>query len=427
MSHNAPQAVSATAARAAMAAGYLTAVAYLEACLERIAASEGAVRAFVAMDIPAARRAAEAADRAGRPGLLGGIPVGVKDVIETAGLMTGHGSPIWAGWRPRADASAVALTRAAGGYVMGKTVTTEFATRHPGATANPWNIGHTPGGSSQGSAAGVAAGFFPVAFGTQTAGSILRPAAYCGVTGYKPSYGTIHRAGMKVMSENLDTIGAIGRGLADCALLVTAASGRTELPPGAATSAPRIRVTPGPAEAMLCDATRALLAEVAARLSAAGAQVADASLPASVLAGAEAQPTVMYGEIAQALAWEAANASAQISPGLRANIATGAALPPGGLDAARARMVAAQAAYLDWMGDADLVLTAAAPGEAPEGLGWTGDPACNALWTALHGPCVSLPAGFGPKGLPLSIQLVGKRGADIAFLQAAQWVEARLG
>jgi len=424
--HAATDAQSATAARAAMAAGHLTAVAYLEACLERIAASEGSVRAFAAIDLPAARRAAEAADRQGRPGLLGGIPVGVKDVIETAALMTGHGSPIWAGFRPRGDAASVALMRAGGGYVLGKTVTTEFASRHPGATANPWNLAHTPGGSSQGSAAGVAAGFFPVAFGTQTAGSILRPAAFCGVTGYKPSFGTIHRGGMKVMSENLDTIGAIGRCLADCALLVAAASGRGELPPGPAGSAPRIRVTPGPAAALLSQETRALLADVAARLSAAGATVVDARLPPAVLAAAEAQPIVMSGETAQALAWEFAEAAAQLSPGMRTNLAAGAALAPGVLDAARHMMAMAGAAYLDWMEGSDLVLTAAAPGEAPEGLGWTGDPACNVLWTALHGPCASLPAGFGPKGLPLGIQLVGRLGADAAFLEAAQWVEAKL-
>ncbi|WP_431285829.1 amidase family protein [Humitalea sp. 24SJ18S-53] len=421
-----PSALTIAAAQAAMAAGRLTARGLLEACLERVAQVEPVVRALTAFDAGAARAAADAADRAGRPGLFGGIPFGAKDVLDSADLVSGYGSPIWAGHRPRGDAAAIAMTRAAGGILLGKTVTTEFATRRPGPTANPWHRGHTPGGSSSGSAAGVAAGFFPAAFGTQTAGSILRPAAFNGVAGYKPSYGTIHRGGMKVMSESLDTIGALGRTLADCAMLVAAAAG-LPAPPAARASAPRILFCPGPAEALLTDATRALLAATASRLSAAGARVADATLPPAVMAAVTAHPAVMNGESAQALAWERATSRAQISDGLLAVLDQGAALAPGALDAARVVFADARATYLDWLGDADLVLTASAPGEAPEGLGWTGDPACNLLWTALHGPCASLPAGVGPAGLPLGVQLVGRFGADDAFVAAAGWVEAALG
>jgi len=424
--HTDPAALTIAAARAAMTEGRLTARGWIEACLDRMALCEPAVHAMVVFDPAAARSAADAADRAGRPGLFGGIPFGAKDVLDTGDLPSGYGSAIWAGHRPRGDAAAVGMARAAGGVLLGKTVTTEFATRRPGPTANPWHIGHTPGGSSSGSAAGVAAGYFPAAFGTQTAGSVLRPAAFNGVAGYKPSFGTIHRGGMKVMSESLDTIGTLGRTLADCAWLVAAAA-RLPAPPAPGDSAPRILFCPGPAEAGLTDATRALLAATASRLSAAGARVTDAILPPAVLAAVSAHPAVMHGESAQALAWEMATSRAQISDGLRAVLDQGAALAPGALDAARVVFAAARAAHVDWLGDADLVLTAAAPGEAPEGLGWTGDAGCNLLWTALHGPCASLPAGFGPLGLPLGVQVVGRFGADAAFLAAAGWVEAVLG
>ncbi len=413
------------AARAAMAAGRLTARGFLDHCLARIAVAEPACRVFATLDATGAIAAAEAADRAGRPGPIGGIPFGAKDVLDTAGVQSAYGSPIWAGHVPRADAACVAMTRQAGGILLGKTVTTEFATRRPGPTANPWHIDHTPGGSSSGSAAGVAAGFFPAAFGTQTAGSILRPAAFNGVAGYKPSFGTIHRGGMKVMSESLDTIGALGRTLADCAWLVAAAA-KLDAPPAPRESAPRILLCPGPAEPLLSEATRSLLDQTAARLSAAGAKVTQASLPPAVLALLAAHPVVMNGESAQALAWERATARAQMSAVLLAALDGGAAHGPAALAEARAVFVSAQAAFADWLGDADLVLTASAPGEAPGGLEWTGDPACNALWTALRGPCASLPAGVGPQGLPLGVQVVGRFGADRAFLAAAAWVEAML-
>ncbi len=214
--------LTATAAAQRIAAGTLRPETLMEACLARIATREPAVRAFAHLDPAQARRAAAAAP----PGRLHGLPIGVKDVLDTADMPSEYGSPIWHGWRPRADAAAVAWAREAGGVVIGKTVSTEFATRKPGPTANPCWLGHTPGGSSSGSAAGVADGFFPLAYGTQTAGSIIRPAAFCGVVGYKPSFGTISRIGMKIMSDSLDTIGVMARSVADCALFAGAVSGR---------------------------------------------------------------------------------------------------------------------------------------------------------------------------------------------------------
>ncbi|MDJ0387223.1 amidase [Roseomonas sp. E05] len=400
-----------------IAAGRLAPAALVEACLDRIAAREPVVRAFSSLEPALPRRAAA------RPhgGPLAGLPVGVKDVLDTADLPSEYGSPIWAGHRPRADASAVALTRAAGGIIMGKTVTTEFATRHPGPTSNPHDPARTPGGSSQGSAAGVAAGFFPLAFGTQTAGSVLRPAAYCGVTGFKPSHGLIHRAGMKVMSESLDTIGVFGRVVEDCALFAGALT-RLDLT-ARAESAPRIALCFGPGESLLSPDSAARIEEVAERCARAGARVTRITLPPALQAVVQAHPVVMNGETALSLAWERATARALISPVLNERLDWAAGLPVAELIAARTAFAAGRQAFRALMDSFDVLLTAAAPSEAPLGLEATGDPACNALWTALHGPCISLPAGTGAAGMPLGVQLVAPFGEDAALLCWARWVE----
>ena len=412
-----PADLSAAEAARRIAAGRLAPAELVEACLDRIAAREPQVRAFSSLDPALPRRAAA------RPpsGPLAGLPVGVKDVLDTADLPSEYGSPIWAGHRPRADASAVALTRAAGGIVMGKTVTTEFATRHPGPTSNPHDPARTPGGSSQGSAAGVAAGFFPLAFGTQTAGSVLRPAAYCGVTGFKPSYGLIHRAGMKVMSESLDTIGVFGRKVEDCALVAGALT-RLDLA-GRPDTAPRIALCFGPGESLLSPDTAARIEEVAERCGRAGAKLTRITLPPALQAVAKVHPVVMNGETAQALAWERATARALISSVLNERLDWASALPIPELIAARAAFAEGRAAFREMMGEFDILLTAAAPSEAPVGLEATGDPICNALWTALHGPCISLPAGTGAAGMPLGVQLVAPFGADAALLGWAGWAE----
>ncbi|MGA3400020.1 MAG: amidase [Acetobacteraceae bacterium] len=270
--------LTATEASRRIRAGKLHPTALMQACLARIAEREPTVRAFTWFDARVAPQAAASA----LPGPLHGLPLGVKDVLDTADMPSEYGSPIWSGWRPRADAAAVAWARAAGAVVMGKTVTTEFATRKPGPTTNPANPDHTPGGSSSGSAAGVAAGFFPLAYGTQTAGSVIRPAAYCGVVGYKPSFGTISRIGMKVMSDSLDTVGVLARSVADCALLSGAVSGRDlgdpeEKPP----SAPRIGLCRSPSWHLAAPETVALVERVAGSLARAGAAVCDRELPAA--------------------------------------------------------------------------------------------------------------------------------------------------
>ncbi len=418
-----PHALTATAALRRMQAGTLHPVALAESCLERIAAREGTVNAFAHFDGRAVRAAAEAA----RTGRLHGLPIGVKDVLDTADMPSAYGSPIWQGHRPRADAACVGWARAEGAVVMGKTVTTEFATKRPGPTTNPHNPAHTPGGSSSGSAAGVAAGFFPLAFGTQTAGSIIRPAAFCGVVGYKPSFGTIPRMGMKVMATSLDTIGVMARSVADCALFAGAVSrrdlGDPDTKPG---RPPRIGLCRSPSWPLAAPETAALMEHAATRLARAGALLADHDLPADFAAMAQAHPLVMNGESALNMGWELAFARDGLSEDLRDRLETALAAGEAARAEALATMTTLQARFPLGMEGFDILLTPAAPGIAPEGIGWTGDPGFNFLWTALHVPCVTVPAGIGPAGLPLGIQIVAPRGADRAALAWAQFVASAL-
>ncbi len=416
-----PARLTATEASRKIAAGGLRPEALLEACLDRIATDETQVRAFAHFDAALVRATMA------RPGRLHGLPIGVKDVLDTHDQPSAYGSPIWQGHRPKADAACVAWARAAGAVVMGKTVTTEFATRKPGPTGNPHNVAHTPGGSSSGSAAGVAAGFFPLAFGTQTAGSIIRPAAYCGVVGYKPSFGMIARLGMKVMSESLDTIGVMARSVADCALFAGAVAGRDLGDPDAKPGTTlRIGLCPGPAGAEASPETLALLDRAADRLAAAGAVIVKHPLPQAYAALATAQPMVMNAESAASMGWELTTHRAGVSDGLLEKLDWGLAQGPASLDAARDVMRQMQAHFASVMEDVDVLLTPSAQGEAPHGLEWTGDPLFNAPWTALHVPCVTVPAGTGPAGLPLGLQIVGAFGSDRATLAWAQWISNAL-
>lgn len=417
-----PHALTVTEAVHRIDAGTLKPVELLESCLAHIAAREPVIHAFAHHD-PAAARAAHAAS-----GKLHGIPIGVKDVLDTADMPSGYGSPIWEGWRPRADAAAVAWTKAAGAVVIGKTVTTEFATRKPGPTANPANPGHTPGGSSSGSAAGVAERMFPAAFGTQTAGSIIRPAAYCGVVGYKPSFGLISRIGMKVMADSLDTVGVIARSVADCAYVASAVSGWHLGNPDAKTSrAPKAGICRSPTWDAALPETHALMTRVEAALRKAGATVENRELPAHFAELVTAHPIVMNAESARALGWELAHHADQISAILRERLEFGLSQSEMALSEAYGVFAKTQRDFPAAMAGLDVLITPSAPGEAPAGLDWTGDPAFNYIWTSLHGPCVTVPAGYGPKGLPLGIQIVGRRGEDRAVLAWARWVQAAVG
>jgi Asp-tRNA(Asn)/Glu-tRNA(Gln) amidotransferase A subunit family amidase len=414
--------LTATEAARQIDAGTLKPADLLEACLDRIAAREPVIHAFAHHD-PAAARAVLP-----KPGKLHGIPIGVKDVFDTEDAPSSYGSPIWAGWRPRADAAAVAWTREAGGVVIGKTVTTEFATRHPGPTVNPVVLGHTPGGSSSGSAAGVADGMFPVAFGSQTAGSVIRPAAFCGVVGYKPTYGTISRIGTKIMSDSLDTVGVLARSVADCAFFAGAVSGRDlgdpETNPG---RAPRIGICRSPTWELAAPETCSLLERVEAAVARGGAHVEQRELPELFNALVDAHPIVMNAESARAIGWELAHHAERISEGLRERMAFGLGQTDAALAGAYDVFDRTQQAFPEATSGLDVLLTPSACGEAPAGIEWTGDPAFNFIWTSLHVPCVTVPAGTGPNGLPLGIQIVGRRGEDRAVLAWARWVQAAIG
>ena len=409
----------------ALASGRSSAREIAEAHLDTIARREPVLRALAWFDPGRVRAQADAVDaarKAGRTRPLDGALLGVKDVLDTFDMPSQYGSPIWAGHRPRSDAACVALARRAGAIIAGKTVTTEFATRRPGPTRNPVNGAHTPGGSSSGSAAGVAAGFFHLAFGTQTAGSIIRPAAYCGVHGFKPSFGTLHRAGMKVMSEGLDTIGLFARSLADIRTGMAAISGfsygtRGPKPDGV----PRLAVTLGPAADAASPETRALLDRTVEACRKAGATVTTMDLPAECQRAHGLHGVVMNAESAHALAWEMDHAAHQLSPVLRERMEWGAARTGEELLKARHAFAASRRAFAAAMEGFDALITPAAAGEAPEGLDSTGDPGFNSLWTSLHTPCAVFPAGSGPAGLPLGVQVVALR--DSACLHWAEWVE----
>jgi Asp-tRNA(Asn)/Glu-tRNA(Gln) amidotransferase A subunit family amidase len=396
----------------------------VELCAEAIAAREKDVGAFAALDLDAARRAADAPGLAALP--LRGVPVAFKDIFATADLPTQYGSPIYAAYRRPSEATAVALTRRAGGIVIGKTVTTQFASLVPSATRNPHNLAHTPGGSSAGSAAAVAAGFVPIAFGTQTAGSVIRPAAFCGVAGFKPSYRLIPMVGVKDVSWHLDTAGLFGAGVADVAFAAAAVLDRDLRVDRAAPAGPRIAL----ARTHLWQEASAAMqkaVESAGRIAAeAGAKVTELTLPPILEDAYEAQYTIQDYENVRALAFEYDRHRDRIDPLLRDHLTAALAITADQYDAARRTASRGRQALADAMADFDVILTASAPGAAPAGLGATGNPMFNRLWTLMGAPCVNVP-GLSDNGLPLGIQIVGRFGRDRMTLEAALFVEQAIG
>ena len=405
-----------------IAAGRITSEQLVRACLDRIAARESEVSAWAHCDPAAAIAQARAVDRAGAKGVLGGVPVGFKDVIDSADQPSQYNSPIYRGNRPRADAACVALVRNAGGIVLGKTATTEFAWRSPGPTRNPHNLAHTPGGSSSGSAAAVADFMVPLAFGTQTGGSTIRPAAYCGIVGYKPSFGTINRAGLKPLAESLDTLGVMARSVEDCALLVHAVSSRA-LPDftAALARAPRIGLCRTSHWKDASPDTQALLESTAAALSAGGAAVREVELPAEFDRLYEDPMFIMDFEAARSLAWERFNHPDGLSDLLRNALTAAAATPRAQYDEAMRHARLCRQVFAGSFVDCDVLLTPSAPGEAPAGIASCGSSLFNRSWTLLGVPCVTLPAGRGASGLPLGVQLVGNYDDDERVLLAAEW------
>jgi Asp-tRNA(Asn)/Glu-tRNA(Gln) amidotransferase A subunit family amidase len=392
--------LSASEAAARIEAGTLTSEALVRACLERIAEREPTVKAWAYLNPELALAQAKAADAA-KGGVLRGVPVGVKDIIDTHDMPTGHNSPIFQGKVPFGDAACVALCRTANAVILGKTVTTEFANRHPGPTTNPHNANHTPGGSSSGSAAAVADGHVPLAFGTQTGGSVIRPAAYCGVVGYKPTFGDFSRVGIKMQCHSVDTLGLMAR--------------------------PRIGFCRTPIWDEASPDTKALLEATAGKLADKGASVVDTAFAAPFADILDDHGAITNYEGTRNYADERLRNPDKVSKELM----DGAMKR--GLKVSFERYVAAQRkstafrAHVDSLFDrVDVLLCPSAPGEAPEGVEFTGDPRFNSIWTLAGTPCVTLPAGAGAKGLPLGLQLVGLRHEDDRLLSTAAWVAAHL-
>jgi len=417
--------LSATEVARGIAQGTFTAEAVTRACLERIEKREATVKAWAFIDPELALRQARERDKAAVKGPLHGVPIGIKDIFDTFDMPTDMGSPIYHDNRTTTDASSVALVRAAGAVILGKTVTCEFAGLTPNVTRNPHNPDHTPGGSSSGSAAAVADKMAHLAFGTQTGGSVLRPASFCGVVGYKPTYNLISRGGIKFAAESRDTIGLFARTVADVDLVASVLTGRE-----------RISAERRPRKVALCrthlwDSAAAeskhAIEDSAKRLEAAGCAIVETKLPASFDALAEARTIINPFERARAMAHEWNTHRELISPGLTAQIEKGLAIPHSDYTRSLKRLKECRDLVPEIFGDADVVLSPCATGEAPKGLDTTGEPKFQEFWTALHVPTIAIPTHRGPKGLPIGIQLIGRHYDDAALLAIAGFVFARLG
>jgi Asp-tRNA(Asn)/Glu-tRNA(Gln) amidotransferase A subunit family amidase len=422
--------------------GVLSSRELVEACLERIRALEPKVQAWHFLDESHARAQARAADERkalGEPiGPLHGVPVGVKDIFDTADMPTENGCALHKGRTPRHDAVPVKSLRAAGAVILGKTVTTECAYFSPGKTRNPHNPEHTPGGSSSGSAAAVAAAMVPLALGSQTAGSVIRPAAFCGVFGYKPSHGLIPRTGVLQLSRTLDHVGLFSRSVEDLALLAEVLQGHDEGDPDTRPRAgipfQRLAAEEPPIPPLLAfiktphweradPDTKEAYGEL---MEALGDRVEEVELFPSARELWDWQRTVMAAEMAANFEREWLTGKDKLSPQLRELLERGREVRA--VDYQRAlREVERVGASFDelFMERYDAILTPPALGTAPRGLGSTGDPAFCVPWTLLGLPALTLPLMRGANGLPLGVQLVGRRGFDARLMRTARWLAAK--
>ncbi|MEZ5832290.1 MAG: amidase [Dongiaceae bacterium] len=435
--------LSAYDAHARIVRGEIRAVEFIDAQLRRIAAREPQIGAFAFLDEVLPRAAAKAADEfraSGKPtGALHGLSVGLKDIIDTADMPTENGTPIDSGRRPAADATIVRRLRAAGAIVMGKTVTTELAYASPGKTRNPHDPARTPGGSSSGSAASVAAGMVSFAIGTQTFGSVIRPASFCGVVGFKPSHGLIPRTGVKLLAPALDTVGVFARTVVDAAMLADVLAGhdpgdsdtRLMAPPGLLTLAlakppvtPDIAFVRSPVWDQAEPETQAGFDELVKAL---GKSCTEVALPALFDEWQDANRALMQAGMARNLGGYYERAKDGLSPAMRAIIEDG-----------RKISAVQYLTALDWrealnngldqlFDRFDAIVTPAAPGEAPKGLDSTGNPIFNGLWSLCGVPAVTLPLLEGPNGMPVGVQVVGRRGEDGKLLRTARWLAGVIG
>ena len=412
----------AVALRDRLAAGDISASKLVEACLTRIAAREPTVQAWSWLDPDHARAQARALDAhletGGPSGPLHGMPVGLKDVIDTAGIPTENGCPLDAGRVPDRDATVVTRLKDAGAIIMGKTVTTELAFMHPGKTRNPHNSDHTPGGSSSGSAAAVADGMVPLAIGTQTGGSVIRPASFCGVTGFKPTFNAIPRHGVLLQSHTLDTVGVFARDPEGAALIGGVLMGN-DLTLTRPVEPPVLAFVKPPE---WDDADLQMHAALARLTGALGPQVTEVALPWQFEDAAAQRGLINYAEMAHYYDryWE--RDPEQLGPPTREAIATGQSIPAKDYVAAIALRTELYDSLAPIFARYDAILCPAAPGPAPHGLGSTGDSIFNGLWTYTGVPAVTLPVLSADDGLPIGAQLVGPRGSDDKLMAIASWL-----
>ena len=430
--------LSAAVLRDRLASGAISSVDLAEACLARIAEVEPQVQAFAYLDSDHVLAQAKALDARRLKGLalgpLHGLPVALKDIIDTKGIPTENGTVIDAGRVPTEDAFVVEQLKAAGALIIGKTVTAELAYIHPGKTMNPHNAAHTPGGSSQGSAAAVAAGMVPLAVGTQTGGSIIRPAAYCGTVGFKPTFGLIPRTGVLAQSSTLDTLGVFARTVEDAALLTEVLAGydagdpATSLAPpprlhATAMSdrmiAPTFALVLPPKYELADEDTKLAIQELAEHL---GEQCFEVSLPSAFDEAAELRERINFAEMAKFFYSYERRGAAELSEEITEAMTKGKAVP------ARDYLAA-----LDWpkvlnvgleeiFDRCDAILTPATPSAAPLGLGSTGNAIFNGLWTLCGTPAITVPLFTAENGMPMGVQLVGRRGDDARLLRTARWL-----
>lgn len=398
----------------------------VRACLERVAARDDDLHAFTHVDAVSALAQARALDAGPVRGPLHGLPLGVKDLFDTTDLPTAYGSALYAHHRPAADAASVTLCREAGAVVLGKTVTTEFAYFTPGPTVNPHNALHTPGGSSSGSAAAVADHMVPLALGTQTAGSIIRPAAYCGVVGYKPSLGRVVHAGVKSLSPTLDVIGGFGRSVEDAALLGAVLTGDLRLMENHLHGALRIGLFPSPSWSEADADMQKAWAQATQALAKNSDHCQDQALVQDFGELIQLQKDVMSYEMARSLSFERLRHREALSPALQTLLDTGMAIS-GAQHAANLQRTADWRLRIDALFERhDVLLTPSTTGAAPEGLAATGDPLFCRSWSLLGLPAVHLPLMRNAKGLPVGLQLVGRMGEDHKLLAAARHIHDKL-
>jgi Asp-tRNA(Asn)/Glu-tRNA(Gln) amidotransferase A subunit family amidase len=435
--------VSATEAARLIREGIIASEQLVEACLARIREVDGQIEAWAFLDPEHARAQARAADEwrlGGRPtGPLHGVPVGIKDIIDTGDMPTENGSVLYAGRTPSRDAAVVAMLRSAGAVIMGKTVTTEFATYSPGKTRNPHDPAHTPGGSSSGSAAAVAAGMTPLALGSQTNGSVIRPASFCGVYGFKPTHGLISRHGIFRLSRTLDHVGLFARAIEDLALLAEQLVGYDERD---ADTGPRARVpfrdvaaeepplppmfafVKTPRWNQVDDDAKEAFAELVDRLQ---GRVEELELSDAAEEALEWHRVIMEAEMAANLGLEWKQGRARLSASLRAQLDRGRDLRALDYQRALARIPQLNESFAELFSERyDAILTPASAGTAPAGLDSTGDPAFCTLWTLCGMPALSVPLMVGANGLPLGVQLVGPRHGDARLLRTARWLVAQV-